>query len=107
MKGEVTMNNKQYKQIPQFRNEDEEAAFWLEHDFTEYADPAHRVNLTFPNLKPSTQSVTIRLPKPLVHNIKLLANEQDVPYQSLLKTLLDEKVKEKIAIKTKSARHTV
>ncbi|HVA11318.1 MAG TPA: BrnA antitoxin family protein [Candidatus Dormibacteraeota bacterium] len=101
------MSNKQYRQIPKFKDEDEEAAFWLEHDFTDYADPAKRVNLTFPNLKPSTQSVTIRLPKPLVYNIKLLANEQDVPYQSLLKTLLDEKVKEKIALKAKSVKHTV
>jgi len=95
------------KQIPSFRNEDEEAAFWLENDFTDYTDSANRVDISFPNLKPSTQSVTIRLPKPLVHNIKLLANEQDVPYQSLLKTLLDEKVKEKIDIKVKSAKHTV
>jgi predicted DNA binding CopG/RHH family protein len=91
-------------QIPQFKDEEEEAAFWLEHDFTDFAKPASQVNLIFPNLKPSTQSVTIRLPKPLVRNIKLLANEQDVPYQSLLKVLLDEKVNEKIALKAKSTK---
>ena len=96
------MNKKDIKEIPQFKNEDEEAQFWLEHDFTDYYDPSKRVNLNFPNLKPSTQSITVRLPKPLLRHLKLLANEQDVPYQSLLKTLLDEKVKEKIALKKKA-----
>ena len=95
------------KPLPNFKDEDEEAAFWLDHDFTDYSDRSNQVRISFPDLKPSTQSVTIRLPKPLVRNIKLLANEQDVPYQSLLKTLLDDKVKEKIALKAKSAHHTV
>jgi predicted DNA binding CopG/RHH family protein len=89
------------KAIPQFKNEEEERVFWTEHDFTDYFDSSDRVDLNVPNLKPSTQSVTIRLPKPLVRNLKLLANEQDIPYQSLLKTLLDEKVKEKLALKSK------
>lgn len=89
------------KAIPQFKNEDEERAFWAEHDFTDYFDSSDRVELNLSNLKPSTQSVTVRLPKPLVRHLKLLANEQDIPYQSLLKTLLDEKVKEKLALKQK------
>ena len=93
------MESKDRKEIPQFQSEDEEAAFWLEHDFTDYYDPSKRVNLRFPNLKPSTQSVTIRLPQSLVWHLKMLANEQDVPYQSFLKTILDEKVKEKLALK--------
>jgi predicted DNA binding CopG/RHH family protein len=92
------------KQRPQFDNEDDEAKFWAEHDFTDYVKGATQVNLSFSSLKPSTQSVTVRLPKPLVHNLKLLANEQDVPYQSLLKTFLDEKVKERLALKKKSVR---
>lgn len=99
------MDRKNIKEIPQFKNEDDRAQFWLEHDFTDYYDASKRVKLNFPNLKPSTQSVTVRLPKPLVRNIKLLANEQDVPYQSLLKIFLDEKVKEKIALKQKALRH--
>lgn len=99
------MSKKNIKEVPQFKNEEEEAKFWLEHDFTDYYDPAKRVNLSFPNLKPSTQSVTVRLPKPLVRNLKILANEQDVPYQSLLKIFLDEKVKEKLALKQKTAQH--
>lgn len=87
------------KKVPQFKSEEEEAQYWAEHDFTEFADPAGRVQLSFPNLKPSTQSVTVRLPKPLVRNLKMLANEQDIPYQSLMKTLLDEKVKERMSLK--------
>ena|SRR5579859_5390719 len=93
------MGKKNLQEIPQFNSEDEEAAFWLEHDVTDYYDSSRWVEAEFPNLKPSTQSVTIRLPKSLVWHLKMLANEQDVPYQSLLKILLDEKVKEKLALK--------
>ncbi len=93
------MEKKDLQEIPQFNSEDEEAAFWLEHDVTDYYDSSKWVKAEFPNLKPSTQSVTIRLPQSLVRQLKMLANEQDVPYQSLLKTLLDEKVKEKLALK--------
>ncbi len=96
-------NKKKLKPIPHFKNEDEEAEFWLTHDTTEYFDYSKQVELNFPNLKPSTQSVTVRLPKPLLRNLKLLANEQDVSYQSLLKTFLDEKVKEKFALKKKAS----
>jgi predicted DNA binding CopG/RHH family protein len=85
--------------IPAFKTESEEAEFWLTHDITDYFDETDEVEVDFPNLKPSTQSVTIRLPKPLIYSIKLMANEQDVPYQSLLKTLLNEKVNEKLANK--------
>ncbi len=85
--------------VPQFKNEDEEAQFWADHDFADFSDSAERVQLSLPNLKPSTQSVTVRLPKPLVRNLKALANEQDVPYQSLMKMLLDEKVKERMSRK--------
>lgn len=96
-------NKKELKPIPHFKNEDEEAEFWLTHDTTEYFGYTKRVELNFPNLKPSTQSVTVRLPKPLIRNLKLLANEQDVPYQSLLKIFLDEKVKEKFALKKRAS----
>lgn len=100
-------NKVKLKPIPHFKNEDEEAEFWSVHDTTEYFDYSKRVNLNFPNLKPSTQSITVRLPKPLLLNLKLLANEQDVPYQSLLKTFLDEKVKEKFALKNKASKASI
>jgi predicted DNA binding CopG/RHH family protein len=93
------MEKKDLQEIPHFNSEEEEAAFWLEHDVTDYYDSSKWVKARFPNLKPSTQSVTVRLPKSLVGHLKMLANEQDVPYQSLLKVLLDEKVKEKLALK--------
>jgi predicted DNA binding CopG/RHH family protein len=91
------------KTIPQFKNEDEEAEFWATHDFTEYHDVSKRVQADFVHLKPSTQSITVRLPKPMIRLLKMLANEQDVPYQSLLKTFLDEKLKEKLVLKQKAA----
>ncbi|MBA3723964.1 MAG: BrnA antitoxin family protein [Candidatus Levybacteria bacterium] len=95
------MNN--IKQVPTFKNEDEEAEFWATHDFTQYHDVSKRVLADFTHLKPSTQSITIRLPKPMVRLIKMLANEQDIPYQSLLKIFLDEKLKEKLIVKHKAA----
>ena len=82
------------KNIPQFKNEKEEAKFWETHDFTEYHDTSIRVEPTFPKLKPSTQSITIRLPKTLLYQLKMLANKQDVPYQSLIKILITEKLSE-------------
>lgn len=88
------MKNK--KQLPQFKNEDEEREFWTKHDLSDVFNPktSKRFRPIFTNLKPSTQSITIRLPKLMVDSLKMLANEQDVPYQSLLKTYLNEKIQE-------------
>lgn len=97
---------KKLKEIPQFKNEDEEARFWLEHDFTDYYDTSKRVQPNFLNLRPSTQAITVRLPKPMVRLLKMFANEEDVPYQSLLKILLNEKLKEKLALKQRSLQQT-
>lgn len=87
-----------HKSIPHFESEDEEREFWATHDSTEYInwDRAER-NPSFPNLKPSTRSVSIRLPESLLAQLKMLANKRDVPYQSLMKTFLAEKVREEIA----------
>lgn len=82
------------KQIPQFKNEAEESEFWATHDSTEYFDYSKRVKMDFSNLQPSTQKITLRLPKMLLKNLKKLANERDVPYQSFVKVLLNEKVRE-------------
>jgi predicted DNA binding CopG/RHH family protein len=80
------------KTIPKFKNEAEEREFWESHDSTEYLDwsKAKRVNL--PNLKPSLTSISLRLPNGLLERIKIAANKRDVPYQSLIKTWLAEKV---------------
>jgi len=84
-----------HKQIPQFNNEDEEREFWANHDSTEYIDWSKaEKNPSFSRLKPSTRTISIRLPESLIAALKTLANKRDVPYQSLVKIFLAEKVKE-------------
>jgi predicted DNA binding CopG/RHH family protein len=84
------------KQIPKFKNEKEEAEFWSSHDSTEYIDFSQATRAAFPRLKPSTRTISIRLPESLIEHIKQLANKRDVPYQSLIKIFLAEKVVEKM-----------
>ena len=86
------------KPIPQFKNEDEEAKFWATADTTEYFDTSKPLRIEFPNLKPTTKSITLRLPVMLLNKLKKLANKRDVPYQSLMKIFLDEKIKEEKVI---------
>jgi predicted DNA binding CopG/RHH family protein len=83
---------KRLKPIPEFRSEVEERDFWETHDSTEYVDWSAARVVTFPNLKPSTETISLRLPAPLLADLKGLANKQDVPYQSLLKVYLAERV---------------
>lgn len=85
---------KKLKTIPRFKNEDQEREFWADHDATDYFDFGDSINLNLINLKPSTKSVTIRLPESLLYSLKTLANKKDVPYQSLMKIFLAEKVNE-------------
>lgn len=85
------MNNK-LKTIPRFKSEDEERDFWATHDFTDYFDVSKAEPVIFPNLRPSTESISLRLPQHLLARIKQLANSKDVPYQSLIKIFLAERV---------------
>ena len=78
--------------IPKFAGEKEEREFWLTHDSVDYVDWAKSKRVIFPNLKPSTLTISIRLPKHLLNDIKVAANKRDVPYQSLIKVWLQEKV---------------
>jgi len=87
---------KKLKKIPKFASEKEERDFWATHDSTEYVDWGEAKYTLFSNLKPSSKTISIRLPESLLENIKLLANKRDVPYQSLLKMLLAEKVSESL-----------
>ncbi|MEX0617189.1 MAG: BrnA antitoxin family protein [Candidatus Woykebacteria bacterium] len=88
---------KKLKQLPKFKNEDGERDFWAKHDFIDYFDVDKViVNPSFPNLKPSTQTISIRLTQSLLNALKELANKKDVPYQSLMKMYLSEKVEEEL-----------
>ena len=82
------------KQVPSFKNEDVERAFWAAHDSTEFVEWSKAKRAVFPNLKPSTKTISLRLPESIIAALKLLANKRDVPYQSLLKVFLAEKVEQ-------------
>lgn len=86
------MSRTKLKPIPEFKSETEEREFWESHDSTEYLDWSKAKHVRFPNLKLSTQAISIRLPVSLLEQIKIEANKRDVPYQSLIKVWLAEKV---------------
>lgn len=81
------------KSIPKFKNEDAEREFWSEHDSSEYLNWKSAERVLFPNLKPSTKLISLRLPESLLDALRQMANEQDVPYQSLIKIILQERIK--------------
>lgn len=82
------------KKIPKFKNEDQESAFWSTHDSTDYVDWNKAEKVILPNLKPSVKTISLRLPQIMLEELKLLANKRDVPYQSLLKLFLAERIEE-------------
>ncbi len=82
------------KKTPEFKTEAEERQFWENHDSTEYVDWNNAQIVAFPNLKPSTKTISIRLPAGLLERIKIEANKRDMPYQSLIKAWLAEDVKD-------------
>ncbi len=88
---------KKLKSIPKLKNISEENKFWQTHDSTEYIDWSKAEETVFPNLKPSTESISIRLPSSLLVNIKTLANKKDVPYQSLMKIFLSERITQELS----------
>ena len=85
------------KQIPSFKTEQEEHAFWSQNDSSEYIDWDKAEKGVFPELKPSLKSISIRLPESMITQLKILANKQDVPYQSLVKTYLARQINQEIA----------
>jgi len=82
------------KPIPKFKNEAEEREFWSEHDSSDYLNWKSAERVLFPNLKPSTRAISLRLPESLLDAIRQLANERDVPYQSLTKMFLQERIEQ-------------
>ena len=85
------------KKIPKFKNEDEEREFWATHDSTDYINWDKAEKLTFSNLKPSVKKISLRLPETMIDELKLLANKRDVPYQSLLKIFLAERIEKELS----------
>jgi predicted DNA binding CopG/RHH family protein len=84
--------SKPLKTVPKFANETEERAFWEQHDSTDYLDWTKAQRIVLPNLKPTTKTISLRLPQHLLDSIKAAANSRDVPYQSLIKVWLQEKL---------------
>lgn len=81
------------KPIPKHKSEDAEREFWATHDSADYIDWRRGKRAILANLKPSSQTISLRLPKPMLDRLKLLANKRDVPYQSLLKIFVAERLK--------------
>ncbi len=84
--------SKQVKAIPTFTSEADERAYWESHDSTDHVDWSQARKVTLPNLKPTTKTISLRLPQHLLDSIKVAANARDVPYQSLIKVWLQEKL---------------
>ena len=82
------------KKLPEFKSEDEERAFWATADSTDYVDWASAKRAKLSKLRPSLRTISLRLPVSMIEDLKVLANQRDVPYQSLLKVFLAERLAE-------------
>jgi predicted DNA binding CopG/RHH family protein len=80
------------KKIPRFKREAEEREFWAKANSTDYVDWSKAKKVVFSNLKPSLKTISLRLPESMLDELKLLANKHDVPYQSLIKVFLAERI---------------
>ncbi|MBI4887396.1 MAG: BrnA antitoxin family protein [Acidobacteria bacterium] len=90
----MAKSKRSLKPIPKFASEAKERRFWETHDSAGYVDWSHATVVSLPNLKPSTETISLRLPAPLLSDLKALANKRDVPYQSLLKVFVADRVAE-------------
>jgi predicted DNA binding CopG/RHH family protein len=84
------------KDIPTFASEEEEREFWASHDSTEYVDWDKAEAVVLPKLKPSTKTISLRLPELMLNELRLIANKRDVPYQSLIKMFLKERIDQEL-----------
>ena len=82
------------KKVPTFKTEQEEREFWETHDSSDYVDWAKAESVSLSNLKPSTKTISLRLPEGLLDSIKIEANKRDMPYQSLIKVWLADDVEQ-------------
>ena len=83
---------KELKEIPTFANEDEEREFWASHDSTDYINWDKAEAIILPKLKPSTRTISLRLPELMLNELRVIANKRDIPYQSLIKLFLKERI---------------
>ena len=85
------------KPVPSFASEDQERAFWASHDSSDYVDWTKALPRSFPNLKPTLRTISLRLPEAMIGQLKVLANKRDIPYQSLLKQFLAERLQQELS----------
>ena len=90
------MPNRSKKAIPRLKSEDKERSFWAKADSVDYVDWRQAKRTSFPKLRPSTRTISLRLPESLLADLKILANKQDIPYQSLLKIFLAERIRREL-----------
>ncbi len=86
------------KKIPKFRSEAEERDFWAKADSSDYLKWSQGKRVRFPNLKPSLRTISLRLPELMIEELKVLANKRDVPYQSLIKIFLAERLEKELKV---------
>jgi predicted DNA binding CopG/RHH family protein len=88
------------RRIPNFKSEDEEREFWATRDSTQYLEWSKGRRVVLSNLKPSVKTISLRLPESMIEELKLLANKRDIPYQSLLKVFLAERIEKELRVPT-------
>jgi len=86
------MSKAKRRQIPKFESEDQERRYWAQHDSSEFVDWRRGERRRFPNLRPTLRTISLRLPEAMIGHLKILANKRDIPYQSLLKQFLAERL---------------
>ncbi len=84
------------RKIPRFESEDQERDFWASHDSADFIDWRQAERAKLPNLRPTTRTISIRLPEPMIERLKVLANKRDIPYQSLLKMFVADRIEEEL-----------
>ncbi len=82
------------RKVPKFETEDQERDFWASHDSADFVDWRRAERVKLPNLRPTTRTISIRLPESMIERLKVLANKRDIPYQSLLKMFVADKIEE-------------
>jgi predicted DNA binding CopG/RHH family protein len=91
------MSKARRKQLPKFESEDQERSFWAEHDSADFVDWTVAKRRTFPKLRPTLRTISLRLPESMIGHLKVLANKRDIPYQSLLKQFLAERLQRELS----------